>query len=113
VFAASDTQAMGVLQAAEECGRRVPDDVSVIGFDDVESAALLKLSTVRQPLEESGEVGARRLCALLAGETKVPMRTVLPLEVVARASTGRLSCRQRPPPHTKAARSRPQPPGVK
>ena len=64
IFAASDTQAMGVLTAADRCGVQVPGQLSVIGFDDIESAALLDLSTVRQPLEHSGAEGARRLCAL-------------------------------------------------
>src|SRR5579859_7857219 len=78
IFAASDTQAMGVLTAADRCGLPVPGQLSVIGFDDIESAGLLGLSTVRQPLEQSGAEGARRLCALLQQ---------LALEVVQRSST--------------------------
>jgi DNA-binding LacI/PurR family transcriptional regulator len=89
VFAASDTQAMGVLAAADRYGISVPADLSVIGFDDIESAALLGLSTVRQPLADSGAEGARRLCALLRGERVRPLRQQLPLEVVQRASTAR------------------------
>jgi DNA-binding LacI/PurR family transcriptional regulator len=89
VFAASDTQAMGVLAAADRYGISVPGDLSVIGFDDIESAALLGLSTVRQPLVGSGAEGARRLCALLRGERVRPLRQRLPLEVVQRASTAR------------------------
>lgn len=87
IFAASDTQAMGVLTAADRCGLQVPGQLSVIGFDDVESAALLGLSTVRQPLERSGAEGARRLCALLRGERVRPLRQQLALEVVRRSST--------------------------
>ena len=87
IFAASDTQAMGVLTAADRCGIAVPGELSVIGFDDIESAVLLGLSTVRQPLEDSGAEGARRLCALLRGEPIGPLRQQLPLEVVHRAST--------------------------
>jgi len=87
IFAASDTQAMGVLTAADRCGIAVPGQLSVIGFDDIESAALLGLSTVRQPLENSGAEGARRLCALLLGERVRPLRQQLALEVVHRAST--------------------------
>jgi len=89
VFAASDTQAMGVLAAADRYGVSVPGDLSVIGFDDIESAALLGLSTVRQPLVDSGAEGARRLCALLRGERVRPLRQRLPLDVVQRASTAR------------------------
>jgi DNA-binding LacI/PurR family transcriptional regulator len=90
VFAASDTQAMGVLAAADRAARPVPGELSVIGFDDIESAKLLGLSTVRQPLEQSGIEGARRLCALLRGEPIGPLRQQLPLEVVHRLTTARL-----------------------
>src|SRR5215472_8343271 len=87
IFAASDTQAMGVLTAADRCGVEVPGQPSVIGFDDIESAGLLGLSTVRQPLEHSGAEGARRLCALLRAERVTPLRQQLALEVVHRSST--------------------------
>ena len=87
IFATSDTQAMGVLTAADRCGLPVPGELSVVGFDDIESAALLGLSTVRQPLERSGAEGARRLCALLRGERVRPLRQQLALEVVLRSST--------------------------
>jgi DNA-binding LacI/PurR family transcriptional regulator len=89
IFAASDSQAIGVLAAADRLGVPVPDQLSLIGFDDIESAGFLGLSTVRQPLERSGAEGARRLCALLRGERVVPQRQELPLELVARASTAR------------------------
>jgi DNA-binding LacI/PurR family transcriptional regulator len=88
IFAASDTQAIGVLAAAERLGVAVPGQLSVIGFDDIESAAFLGLSTVRQPLARSGAEGARRLCALLHGDRLRARRSVLPLELVARATTG-------------------------
>ena len=87
IFAASDTQAIGVLSAAERLGVAVPGQLSVVGFDDIESAALLGLSTVRQPLARSGAEGAQRLCALLRGERLRARRQELPLELVARAST--------------------------
>lgn len=87
IFAASDTQAMGVLSAADSAGLPVPRSLSVIGFDDIEMAALTGLSTVRQPLRESGARGAARLCMLLRGVPVSPLREVLPLEVVARRST--------------------------
>ena len=97
VFAASDTQAMGVLAAADRAARPVPGELSVIGFDDIESAKLLGLSTVRQPLEDSGVEGARRLCALLRGEPIGTLRQQLPLEVVHRSSTARLRGSRTPP----------------
>jgi DNA-binding LacI/PurR family transcriptional regulator len=89
IFAASDIQAIGVLAAADRLGVTVPDQLSVIGFDDIESAAFLGLSTVRQPLARSGTEGAQRLCALLRGERLRVRRSELPLELVARASTAR------------------------
>jgi DNA-binding LacI/PurR family transcriptional regulator len=67
VFAASDTQAVGVLEAAHALGLRVPDDVAVIGFDDIELAEPLGLTTVRQPLRQSGARGADILLAAIAG----------------------------------------------
>jgi DNA-binding LacI/PurR family transcriptional regulator len=89
VFAASDTQAMGVLAAADRAGRAVPGELSVIGFDDIESAMLLGLTTVHQPLEVSGAEAARRLCTLLRGEPIGPLRQQLSLKVVHRSSTAR------------------------
>ena len=87
IFAASDTQAIGVLAAADQLGVPVPGRLSVIGFDDIESAAFLGLSTVRQPLALSGAEGARRLCALLRGEKVRPVRQELPIELMARDSS--------------------------
>jgi LacI family transcriptional regulator, galactose operon repressor len=87
IFAASDTQAIGVLAAADRLGVTIPERLSVIGFDDIESAAFLSLSTVRQPLALSGAEGARRLCALLRGEKVRPLRQELPIELMARRSS--------------------------
>jgi LacI family transcriptional regulator len=84
IFTSSDTQAMGVLAAADRMGLRVPGELSVVGFDDIELAALIGLSTVRQPLEQSGVEGARRLSALLRGEQVRPLRQVLSLQLVQR-----------------------------
>ncbi len=65
----------------------IPEQLSVVGFDDIESAAFLNLSTVRQPLALSGAEGARRLCALLRGEKVRPPRQELPIELVVRGSS--------------------------
>jgi hypothetical protein len=89
IFAASDTQAMGVLSAAEQWGFPVPGRLSVVGFDDIETTALLNLSTVHQPLEHSGAEGARRLCALLRGARVRPLRQLLPLRLMQRMSSTR------------------------
>jgi DNA-binding LacI/PurR family transcriptional regulator len=87
IFAASDTQAIGVLAAAEKSGHSVPDDLSVVGYDDIESAAQLGLSTVHQPLAESGARGASRLCAQIRAQLVRPLREELPLSMVARTSS--------------------------
>lgn len=86
VFAASDTQALGVLEAARTLGLEVPGGLSVVGFDDIEGAAYGGLTTVRQPLHQSGAEGARLLLRLLGGEGDA-RKVELPLEVVARGST--------------------------
>jgi DNA-binding LacI/PurR family transcriptional regulator len=65
----------------------IPERLSVVGIDDIESAAFLSLSTVRQPLALSGAKGARRLCALLRGEKVRPLRQELPVELMARGSS--------------------------
>jgi DNA-binding LacI/PurR family transcriptional regulator len=89
IFAASDTQAIGVLAAADRLGVAIPAQLSVVGFDDIESAAFLGLSTVRQLLARSGTEGAQRLCALLRGERVRPLRQELPIVLMARGSSAR------------------------
>jgi LacI family transcriptional regulator len=86
IFAASDTQAMGVLEAADELGVGVPDDLSVVGYDDIEVARYAGLTTVAQPLEESGAIGANLLLAALAGAAISGQQ--LPLRLAVRATTG-------------------------
>jgi DNA-binding LacI/PurR family transcriptional regulator len=63
IFTASDTQALGVIAAAHELGLHVPDDLSVIGYDDIEAADYVGLTTIRQQLLESGRRGAEVLLA--------------------------------------------------
>jgi LacI family transcriptional regulator len=87
VFASSDVQALGVLDAAADLGRRVPEDVSVIGFDDVEVAEPLGLTTIRQPLHESGRLGTELLLAALDGDLPAPVAHHLDLELVVRRTT--------------------------
>jgi len=85
IFATSDMQAIGVLEAAQEAGLRVPEDVSVIGFDDVEAATYVRLTTVAQPLRESGALGARMVLRRLEGEQVESVQ--LDLQVIDRGST--------------------------
>jgi DNA-binding LacI/PurR family transcriptional regulator len=86
VFAASDIQAVGVIEAAMAAGLRVPEDAAVIGFDDIELAAVVGLTTVRQPLRASGRRGAELLLAAIEG-TPPPPGELEPLTVVERRTT--------------------------
>jgi len=85
VFATSDVQAIGVLEAAQAAGIAVPGKLSVIGFDDVEAAGYTGLTTVAQPLEEIGALGAELLLRALSGEAVESRR--MPLKIVERNST--------------------------
>lgn len=86
-FISSDIQATGALAALSDSGFRVPQDVSVVGFDDIELAAHLKLTTMRQPMYQMGQMGIERLAARMADpDMKVVHTTFLP-ELVVRETT--------------------------
>ncbi|KAA9165859.1 LacI family transcriptional regulator [Amycolatopsis acidicola] len=89
VFAASDATALGVMEAARRKGLRVPEDLSVVGFDDTMLAALTTpgLTTVRQPLQDMGRVALRTLLRLAAGETLDSHHVELATNLVERGST--------------------------
>jgi LacI family transcriptional regulator len=89
IFAASDTQALGVLEAARALGIRVPEELSVVGFDDVEVAGYVGLTTVRQPLYESGRRGGELMLRALAGRPLDAHSELPPLELVVRGTTAR------------------------
>lgn len=89
IVTASDIQSTGVLQAMHEAGRRIPDDVSVVGYDDIDLASYIGLTTVRQPLELSGRRGADIVLAGLAQGRRVqPFEEQLRLELVVRDTSG-------------------------
>jgi DNA-binding LacI/PurR family transcriptional regulator len=87
IFAASDTQAMGVLEAAEGLGVYVPGELSVVGYDDIEVARYAGPTTVAQPLEESGMHGAELLLAALSGAADGGRQ--LHVELVVRSTTAK------------------------
>jgi LacI family transcriptional regulator len=87
IFAASDTQALGVLEAASFEGVSVPGDLSVIGFDDLEVAPYVGLTTVHQPLEDSGRRAVERLVAAMHDEDTEPQEERLELELKVRRTT--------------------------
>jgi len=85
IFAASDHQAIGVLEAAGMAGVPVPEDLSVIGFDNVEAAGFAGLTTIAQPLQESGALGAELLLRRMTGKPVQGRR--MQLALVERGST--------------------------
>lgn len=87
IFAASDTQAVGVLEAVRELGLNVPADLSVIGYDDIELADIMQLTTVRQMLFESGKQGVELLLRTLQQPDIEPVHEYLDVELVIREST--------------------------
>jgi DNA-binding LacI/PurR family transcriptional regulator len=88
LFAASDLMALGAIQALQRAGRRVPDDVAVVGFDDLPLAryTVPPLTTVRQPVEQMGSVAALRLLAEIDG-TPSTDNPVLATTLIVRGST--------------------------
>jgi LacI family transcriptional regulator len=89
VFAGSDETASGVLEAARARGLRIPEDLSVVGFDDTQVARLTSppLTTVRQPLREMGGVALKTALRLVAGEELESHHVELATELVVRSST--------------------------
>jgi DNA-binding LacI/PurR family transcriptional regulator len=87
IFAASDLQAIGALKAAERLGARVPEDVAVIGFDDIDMAEIVGLTTIRQPLHEGGALAADLLLAAIERSSGEPTEELQTLSVVERRTT--------------------------
>jgi LacI family transcriptional regulator, galactose operon repressor len=90
IFAANDLMAIGVLRAAGELGRRVPDDLAVVGFDDIELASYTTppLTTVSQSASEVGRAAVELLLQRLADPARPPVRRTLETRLVVRASCG-------------------------
>lgn len=88
VLCFNDVAAMGTIRALHEAGLRVPDDVSVLGFDDIQSAAyqVPSLTTIRQPLQKMGSMAAQLLLKKLSGEA-IPESVQVEPELVVREST--------------------------
>jgi LacI family transcriptional regulator len=90
VFVASDTMALGALRAIREAGLRVPDDIAVVGFDDLPPAlqADPPLTTVQHPIEQSGKLAVEMLITLLNEKDAPSRRTILPGKLIIRGSCG-------------------------
>ena len=91
IVAASDLMALATLQAIRDAGREPGRDVAVVGFDDLEAAALAHppLTTIRQDRELLGTLAAERAIELIEHPETPPPDTILPVELVVRASTAR------------------------
>jgi LacI family repressor for deo operon, udp, cdd, tsx, nupC, and nupG len=94
VFCSNDEMAIGLLRVLASAGVRVPEEMSVAGFDDIEYAAMASpaLTTIRQPRRELGQQAASALLELMAGRTPPP-RICLTSELIARASTSQCASR--------------------
>jgi LacI family transcriptional regulator len=87
IFAASDTQAFGVIQAAKELGRSIPADLSVVGFDDVQAAEFMELTTIRQMLYRSGQLGVKSLIKRIDDPDSDTHQIYIPTEIIKRKTT--------------------------
>jgi DNA-binding LacI/PurR family transcriptional regulator len=100
IFAGSDEQAFGVAEAARVAGRRIPEDLSVVGFDDLPISRWFSppLTTVRQPLADMGRIAAEMLLTMIDGREPHGRQVELATELVVRSSTA-------PPPGLTTLRS--------
>lgn len=91
LFAYNDASAIGAIRAIREAGMRVPEDISVVGFDDIQAATFHSpsLTTVRQPLHQMGEIAAKVLLDRLDGKEDWPKQVAVKPELVVRESTAR------------------------
>jgi LacI family transcriptional regulator len=90
IFASNDLSALGAMDAAREYGLRLPDDLSILGFDDIPQASFVypKLTTVRQPLEQMGRVAVRMLLEQIEDQSHRPQRVALATQLIIRDSCG-------------------------
>ena len=92
LFAFNDISAIGAIQALREAGRRIPEDVSVVGFDDIQSAAFQNpgLTTVKQPLRQMGVLAAETVLQRINAPLKVPYpkEIIVEPDLIVRGSTG-------------------------
>lgn len=89
VFALNDPMAIGVIRALKERGLSVPHDMALVGFDDIESARYLELTTVRAPMRELGRTAGESVLGLLHGKPRKPEEKVLSTELIVRQSSRR------------------------
>ena len=84
IFAATDLQAVLLLKEARRLGLRVPQDIAIIGFDDIDMADYVGLTTISQPLDDSGKIAAELLLSRLMNPTRSVQHIELPLKLIIR-----------------------------
>lgn len=88
IFASNDLSAFGAMEAVRDSGLRIPDDISILGFDDIPQAAMVypKLTTVRQPLDQMGRVAVKMLLEQIEDRSRPPRRVALATQLIIRDS---------------------------
>ena len=86
IFCANDNTAIGAIKAIREKGYRIPEDISIIGVDDIETAQYLSpmLTTVHIPTEEMGQLAAKILIDRINGGHRIPLKLILPFHIAKR-----------------------------
>lgn len=105
VFAASDVQALGALKAVRDAGLRVPEDIAIVGFDDIRTSAYVGLSTLRQPMYEMGKVAIDKLLHRIADPERPVSHTTFSAQLMVRETTGDKHILPSPRLHIDAAES--------
>ena len=90
LFISSDIQAVGAMKAVREKGLSIPDDIAIVGFDDIELAQYVGLTTMRQPMFEMGKLAVDRLFNRISGERTNGFKTTFRTDLVIRESCGAL-----------------------
>jgi DNA-binding LacI/PurR family transcriptional regulator len=97
IFASSDTQAIGVLDVAQDFGIRIPAELSVIGYDGIRDSAYNELTTINQNLYDSGLKGAQLLLSLLRNPAQVSCQKYVNLKLIDRKTTSKPQTSERSP----------------
>lgn len=97
IFASNDLSAFGIMDAIREAGLEIPDDISIIGFDDIPQASMIhpKLTTIRQPLDQIGRVAVQLLLEQLQHPERAPRRVTLATRLVIRDSCRALTVEEK------------------
>ena len=93
IFVASDVMALETIDVAKSLGIRVPEELSIVGFDDnpFNRTSSVKLTTVSQPLVEMGRLGAEKLFQISRGQVRLPVKVVLPTKLIRRQSVSSIA----------------------